>query len=60
MIAVLTGHLLKDTDYVMNYHSQTLIAPDGTPLAGTFANAPIRIQSVNSVVDFLSKDDGAK
>ena len=60
VIAVLTGHLLKDTDYVMNYHSQTLIAPDGTPLAGTFANAPIRIQSVKSVVDFLSKDDGAK
>src|SRR5215212_3029453 len=60
VIAVLTGHLLKDTDYVMNYHSQTLIAPDGIPLAGTFANAPIRIQSVKSVVDFLSKDDGAK
>ena len=53
VVAVLTGHLLKDTDYVMNYHSQTLIAPDGIPLASTFSNTPIRIQSVKSVVDML-------
>jgi len=50
---VLTGHVLKDTDYVMNYHSNNLIAPDGTVLAGTFANNPIRIQSVKSVADVL-------
>ncbi|HKG47286.1 MAG TPA: threonine synthase [Pyrinomonadaceae bacterium] len=53
VIAVLTGHLLKDTDYVMNYHTQNLIAPDGTHLASTFANVPIRIQSVKSVADIL-------
>lgn len=30
VVAVLTGHLLKDTDYVMKYHSGTLITPDGS------------------------------
>ena len=53
VVAVLTGHVLKDTDYVTNYHTEKLIAPDGHHLASTFANAPIRIQSVKSVVDFL-------
>jgi threonine synthase len=53
VVAVLTGHVLKDTDYVMNYHSNSLIAPDGTALASTFGNSPIRIQSVKSVADIL-------
>ena len=53
VVAVLTGHVLKDTDYVINYHSQTLIAPNGDQLASTFANAPIRFQSVKSVADIL-------
>jgi threonine synthase len=53
VVAVLTGHVLKDTDYVIKYHSNNLIAPDGTALAGTFANNPIRVQSVKSVVDLL-------
>ena len=30
VVAVLTGHLLKDTDYVIKYHTQKLVAPDGT------------------------------
>jgi threonine synthase len=30
VVAVLTGHLLKDTDYVMKYHSETLVSPDGS------------------------------
>lgn len=53
VVAVLTGHVLKDTDYAIKYHGQNLIAPDGTPLASNFANAPIRIQSVESVADIL-------
>jgi threonine synthase len=32
VVAVLTGHLLKDTDYVMKYHSGTLTTPDGDPV----------------------------
>jgi threonine synthase len=53
VVAVLTGHVLKDTDYVMNYHSNSLIGPDGAALASTFGNSPIRIQSVKSVADIL-------
>ena len=30
VVAVLTGHLLKDTDYVIKYHEGKLIAPNGT------------------------------
>lgn len=30
VVAVLTGHLLKDTDYVIKYHERTLVAPDST------------------------------
>ena len=30
VVAVLTGHLLKDADYVIKYHDQKLVAPDGT------------------------------
>lgn len=29
VIAILTGHLLKDTDYVIKYHEGNLIAPNG-------------------------------
>ena len=29
VVAVLTGHLLKDTDYVMKYHNKELVTPDG-------------------------------
>jgi threonine synthase len=53
VVAVLTGHVLKDTDYVIKYHSEKLIAPDGTLLSAKFVNTPIRVQSIKSVVDIL-------
>lgn len=43
VVAVLTGHLLKDTDYVMKYHSQSLIAPEGERLTNNFGNSAIRV-----------------
>jgi threonine synthase len=43
VVAVLTGHLLKDTDYVMQYHSQSLTSPDGSRIAGNFSNSPISV-----------------
>ena len=36
VVAILTGHLLKDTDYVIKYHDQTLVAPDGTRIKSIF------------------------
>jgi threonine synthase len=41
VVAVLTGHLLKDPDYVYRYHTGQLSAPDGTKLESTFGNRPV-------------------
>ncbi len=38
VVAVLTGNLLKDPDYIYRYHTGKLEAPDGTLLRSTFAN----------------------
>jgi threonine synthase len=39
VVAVLTGHVLKDPEYVINYHAGKL-EWDGRKIAGTFANRP--------------------
>jgi threonine synthase len=41
VVAVLTGHLLKDPDYVYRYHTGQLKAPDGRTLESTFGNKPV-------------------
>jgi threonine synthase len=54
VIAVLTGHLLKDTDYVSHYHRGTLAieAKDGSSQAihGSFANTPVRVTANKSAI----------
>ena len=50
VVAVLTGHVLKDTDYVMRYHSETLVAPDGERIRGSFANSPIRVEATRDAL----------
>lgn len=55
VVAVLTGHVLKDTDYVMKYHSDALTAPDGTHIAGTFANRPIQTSASRDALKNLLK-----
>ncbi len=40
VVAVLTGNVLKDQDYIYRYHHNELRAPDGTPLVSKFANQP--------------------
>ncbi len=41
VVGVLTGHLLKDPDYVYHYHTGQLKTPAGELLASTFGNAPV-------------------
>jgi threonine synthase len=41
VVAVLTGNVLKDPDYIYRYHTGSLEAPDGRLIASTFGNAPI-------------------
>jgi threonine synthase len=41
VVAVLTGNVLKDPDYIYRYHTGELTAPNGTPITSTFGNRPI-------------------
>jgi threonine synthase len=38
VVAVLTGNLLKDPDYIYRYHTGKLEAPGGAPIRSTFGN----------------------
>jgi threonine synthase len=40
VIAVLTGNVLKDTDYIYRYHTGQLEAPGGVKIASTYGNQP--------------------
>jgi threonine synthase len=40
VVAVLTGNVLKDPDYIYRYHTDALETPSGTKIAGSFANRP--------------------
>jgi len=64
VVAVLTGHLLKDPDYVSQYHRGTLpLGPDtrdrkteGQPDMGAFRNAPVQVAaSKNAILDQLRR-----
>jgi threonine synthase len=41
VVAVLTGNLLKDPDYIYRYHTGTLEAPGGVPIESRYGNQPI-------------------
>ena len=41
VVAVLTGNVLKDPDYIYRYHTGELEAPGGARIAPTFGNRPI-------------------
>jgi threonine synthase len=41
VVAVLTGNLLKDPDYIYRYHTGQLEAPDGSAIRPQFGNQPV-------------------
>lgn len=41
VVAVLTGNVLKDPDYIYRYHTGQLASPAGEPISPTFGNHPI-------------------
>jgi threonine synthase len=41
VVGVLTGHVLKDPDYIYRYHTGQLAGPQGEKLRSNFGNAPI-------------------
>lgn len=40
VVAVLTGNVLKDPDYIYRYHTSQLKTPSGAEIRSTFGNAP--------------------
>jgi hypothetical protein len=57
VVAVLTGHVLKDTDYVIKYHSDNLIAPGGEKLVSNFGNSPIGVAGLQELHDLKNLQD---
>lgn len=41
VVAVLTGNVLKDADYIFRYHTGQLEAPGGVKISSTFGNRPV-------------------
>jgi threonine synthase len=41
VVAVLTGNLLKDPDYIYKYHTDQLEAPGGVKIESRYANRPV-------------------
>jgi threonine synthase len=54
VVAVLTGHVLKDPDYVSQYHRGTLALDTGDgasiKISGTFANVPQRVAATKAAL----------
>ena len=58
VIAVLTGHALKDPDYMIRYHEGKLASPAAAgdasgapkPIAGAFQNAPQRVAATKAAI----------
>src|SRR5260221_2971857 len=56
VVAGLTGHLLKDTDYVIKYHQDSLYTHDRAAnrskeerrIAGTYSNTPARVKATRT------------
>jgi threonine synthase len=40
VVAILTGNVLKDPDYIYRYHTNRLETPGGVPILANFGNAP--------------------
>ena len=57
VVAVLTGHLLKDPDFVYRYHTGQLETPSGETVTSTFGNKPIVMRNdAGRIADFLERN----
>jgi threonine synthase len=56
VVAVLTGHILKDTEYAINYHQEELYTDasdkmkEERRLTGTYSNPPARVQATKAAI----------
>ncbi|HSE31543.1 MAG TPA: threonine synthase [Pyrinomonadaceae bacterium] len=63
VVAVLTGHVLKDTDYVIGYHNQSLRTERDEQINARFGNKPVRVessrQSLKDALDRVRHESGS-
>jgi threonine synthase len=56
VVAVLTGNLLKDPDYIYRYHTGQLKTPGGAEIRSTFGNAPVVMPNdTEKIAAFLAR-----
>jgi threonine synthase len=54
VVAVLTGNLLKDPDYIYRYHTGKLEAPGGVKIESRFGNSPVVVPNdADRIVELL-------
>jgi threonine synthase len=54
VVAVLTGNVLKDPDYIHKYHTGVLSTHDGGKIAPTFGNPPVVLPNdADKIADYL-------
>ena len=56
IVAILTGNVLKDPDYIFKYHTGVLKTPSGEPIAPNFGNAPVVVPNdAERIADIISR-----
>ncbi len=56
VVAVLTGNVLKDPDYIYRYHTGQLTTPSGVKVEPTFGNSPTVVPNdADRIAELLSK-----
>jgi len=56
VVAVLTGNVLKDPDYIYRYHTGELKTPANAPITSTYGNAPQIVDSKpDEIIELLQK-----
>lgn len=59
VVAVLTGHVLKDPDYIYRYHTDQLETPSGGKISPAFANRPVTAAAdLDLIAELLEKHSG--
>jgi threonine synthase len=55
VVAVLTGNVMKDPDYIYRYHTGELEAPNGQTIRSTFGNKPVVVPNdAGRIAEILS------
>ena len=56
VVAILTGNVLKDPDYIYRYHMGELKSPAGTAIDPNFGNRPQLVEgSANAIIKLLQR-----